>query len=324
MQGKAKIGQALISKAVRLGLTCALLLALSLLVDWRAVLHLLPTLRPEWLVAAAACIVAARLLITWRWANLLTVTGQRARFGRLFLIVSAGIALGSLLPSSLGPDIARGVLLRTRSGSDQTTTGVVASLTLDRYSATLGTLLVAVLGALLVGYPLIASVLLSTLLAIAVVTILLMRTAGPVLRILTPGPLRRLRPKLEALVGILRTPGMLRRGLVPAVLISAGMTLCRVGMIVCLYAAFGFDVPVDLALFTVPMMLIALMVPVTIGGFGVREWLLVIGFEAADIPADVSVSVGLLSFVLQLLISLPAIVQIMMLKRQTDGSTDPT
>lgn len=300
------------SNFFRAGLTAVLLLGLSLLVDWREVLSLLPGLRPEWLVAACGAIVMARLAITWRWARLLAAAGQPARFMSLFQVVSAGIGLGSLLPSSLGPDIARGVLLGTRSG--QNTTTVVASLTLDRYAATLGTLAVAIIGTAGMGYWWIALALTAGLVVLVAVTAGLLGAAGRVIRLLTPGPLKRLRPKLELLVETLRTPGMLREGLLPAVVISMGMTLCRVGMIVCIYQAFGYKVPLALALFAVPVMLIALMVPVTIGGFGVREWLLVIGFESAGVPSSVSVSVGILSFALQLLVSLPAILLVTLRK----------
>lgn len=54
-------------------------------------------------------------------------------------------------------------------------------------------------------------------------------------------------------------------------------------------------------------MLIAMMAPVTIGGFGLREWLLAVGFSDAGVPAEVSVSVGILAFIVQFLVSLPAI-----------------
>ncbi|WP_167738188.1 lysylphosphatidylglycerol synthase domain-containing protein [Leisingera sp. NJS201] len=91
----------------------------------------------------------------------------------------------------------------------------------------------------------------------------------------------------------------------PAILISVLLAVVRTGIFVCMYRAFDAPVPLALALFAIPVLLIALMAPVTIGGFGLREWLLVVSFTEAGIPAAVSISVGLVFFGLQLLVSLP-------------------
>jgi uncharacterized membrane protein YbhN (UPF0104 family) len=53
------------------------------------------------------------------------------------------------------------------------------------------------------------------------------------------------------------------------------------------------------------LLLIALVMPFSIGGLGVREWVLVVGFQGLGIPASVSVSVGLVAFGLQVGLSLP-------------------
>ncbi len=314
---RARLG--LIVQAV---VTVSLFAALGFLVDWGEALRRLPSARPEWLVAAAACIVCSRLAITGRWLMILRAARHDGRFWSLFRVVSAGVGLGSLLPTSLGPDIARGVLLKTRSGDGKaaSTSLVVSSLALDRYAATVGTLAVALVGAVAMGEMALAAVLVAVLAGIAAVTALLFSNAGGLIRVLTPGPISRIRPKLEALVAIMRTPGMFHRGMLPAILISMGMTLCRVGIFLCLYRAFGHGVPVGLALYAIPLMLIALMVPVSIGGFGVREWLLVIGFERAGVPPEISVSVGVLSFALQIVVSLPAIVQTLGARSLTTAS----
>ncbi|MEM7522890.1 MAG: lysylphosphatidylglycerol synthase transmembrane domain-containing protein [Pseudomonadota bacterium] len=298
-------------KAVRLVVSILLIAALSYLIDWPNVLSIAVTASWEWLLAAIACVLAARACITLRWSLLLRVGGDRWPFWRLFGIVSAGIGLGSLLPTSVGPDVTRGYLLHSERRGDRSTTGtaVVSSLLLDRYMATMGTLLVGIGGAFAVGQTMIGLFLLAALIGVAGVTALLLSSAGALIKAITPGALAKLRPKLEAVLAALRAPGMLWRGAAPAIVSSTAMTLFRTGAFVCVYHALGYPVPLALACFAIPLMLIALMAPVTIGGFGVREWLLVIGFESAGVPPEVSVSVGILFFALQILVSLPAVAQ---------------
>ena len=298
-------------KWLQYAVTAALLLGLLWFVDLGAVAEAALQADPVWLLAAVGCVLLARLAVTFRWRQLLAVSGHPTDFRHLFRVVSAGMGLGALLPTSVGPDVARGVLL-ARAGEAPVGSGlVVASLLLDRYAATVGTLIVAAVGALLMGYTWLALGLAAVILGVAAATVLAMAMAERVLPLATPGPLKKLRPKLAAFVERLRAPGMVRRGLVPAILISTLMTVARTGIFICLYAGLGHPVPVGLALFAIPLMLIALMAPVTVGGFGVREWVLVVSFQDLGIPPEVSVSVGILAFALQLAGSAPAILRIM-------------
>lgn len=296
-------------KAIQLVLSGGFLLALGFLVDWKAIVLLLPTLDLWWVLAAACFILLARTCITLRWILLLRVSGYLGKAWHLFLVVSAGIGLGSVLPTSVGPDIARGALLRALPGSNPQVpmTQVLSSLTLDRYTATIGTIVTAMIGCFLIGNWALLGVLLVGLCALIIMTTVFLKFANQAVALITPGILQRFRNKIIGVVAALQIPGMLLRGVAPAIPISALMTMCRVGMFVCLYQAFEHDVPLSWAMVTIPVLLIVLMIPITVGGFGVREWTLVIGFESLGIPAEVSVSVGILSFALQMLVSLPAI-----------------
>ena len=73
------------------------------------------------------------------------------------------------------------------------------------------------------------------------------------------------------------------RSLISAAAISVLMTLARTMTFVCLYRAFGYAVPLDHALVMIPLLLIALILPISIGGFGLREWVLVVGFQGIGI-----------------------------------------
>ncbi len=291
-------------------LTAVLLLALGSLVDWRKVFAISAQARPEWLMAAAACILTAHMVICWRWMLIMRVSSnvpvRARRFGSVFVMVSGGLGFGALLPTAMGADLARGMLLRTRGGDGARPGFIVSSLLLDRYAAVLGTLVVASAGSLAAGHWFLSGMLVVVFAMATGVALAVATQSDALLDFLMRGPLRRFRPKLEVLMSELRTPGMLRRGLGPAVLVSMILTLVRTGVFICVYQALGSPVPLGQALVTIPVMLIALMAPVTIGGFGLREWILAVGFADAGVPAVVSVSAGLIFYGLQILVSLPS------------------
>lgn len=303
----------------RILITLALLVALGTLVDWGAVWRTALAASPMWLLAAAGCLLIAQLVITWRWLLILRASdaGAWKDFWPLFAVVSAGLGIGSILPTSVGPDVMRGVIFKTRSGGKGTGTGLlVSSLLIDRYAATFATLLVAILGAALIGNGWLAGGLALVTLAVAAVTWTLVRHSNTWIRVFTPGPLRKIRPKVETLITHIRRPGMFQRGLLPAIWVSILLVVVRTFMIISLYYAFGFPVPIAVAFFAVPILLIALMAPVTIGGFGLREWVLVVLFAGAGSSEEISVAVGLSIFFLQLVTAAPWIVQVLLPQRQ--------
>lgn len=294
-------------RLVRLVATAAILAALVWLVDWRAALDAARRADALWLALATLFVIGARGTIALRWSVVLSAAGRATPFRRLFSIVSAGLGFGALLPVSAGPDIARGVLLHAESdGAEGGGVVTVSSIVLDRYFSVLGTLLVGVGGAIAMGETGAALLLAGATAAAMAAPLALLRAAAPALRRLTPGPLARFRPKLDALLAGLRISGLLRRAAAPATAIAIGTTLMRIAAFLCIYRALGWEAPFALACLAIPLMLIALMVPIAIGGFGVREWALVAGFEGAGAPAEVSVAAGVLFFAVQMLASLPA------------------
>jgi uncharacterized membrane protein YbhN (UPF0104 family) len=75
----------------------------------------------------------------------------------------------------------------------------------------------------------------------------------------------------------------------------------------CLYRAFGVTLPlVSLAIF-IPIMFVAVLIPVSIGGLGVRETALVCLFGSIGVASEASISVGILFQLLQIVASLPGL-----------------
>ena len=177
---------------VRLFLTVVLVLVLFWLVDWRAAAQIAADASWEWLMAAFAFILAARAVITVRWAIILRACGERVSFRRLFAIASAGFGLGAMMPTSIGQDVARGFLLHAESGpapneksGSQRNLSIVSSLMLDRYAATLGTVVAAVIGALMMKQWLLALVLTIALVGVISLTGVLISGASRITPLIT-------------------------------------------------------------------------------------------------------------------------------------------
>lgn len=281
------------------------------MVDWPTLVSTIASAAPLWLVLAAAAILVARFLITLRWRILLRLAGNQTPWWQLFGIVSAGIGVGSLLPTSAGPDIMRGAMLaRHEHGStgEAKLTRVVGSLLLDRSAAMLGTFGVALAAAAAAGLWPLAGGLAAFLGAVVALALLALKLSASRVKQLFRGRLAQFGGKVGIALDRVKEPGVLGIHLPAAVAVSMLMTIVRTAMFVCLYRAFGHAVPLGLALVLIPLLLIALITPISIGGLGLREWVLVIGFEGAGVPAEVSVSVGIVSFALQLIVSLPWVV----------------
>ena len=296
------------TKLLQAATSIVLLVGLSIFVDWRSVFSNMQQAAPVWLVLAAASIILARLTITWRWMILLELSGRVTRWWQLFGIVSAGIGIGSLLPTSLGPDVMRGALLarheQAESGSAQLTS-VVSSLLLDRLAALLGTLVVAMAAAAASGLWSLALPFAALFVAVLLAVWIGIRRGPGIVNAVAPRQFGKLRDQLQMLLLRLRDPDFVRRSLTAAIAVSILMTLARTLVFFCLYHAFDYSVPIGHALVMIPLLLIALVIPISIGGFGLREWVLVVGFQGLGVPASVSVSVGILSFALQLVVSAP-------------------
>ena len=58
----------------------------------------------------------------------------------------------------------------------------------------------------------------------------------------------------------------------------------------------------------IPIMFVITLIPVSIGGLGVREGVLVVLFSSVGAPAEISIGAGLVSQVLQIFVAAPVLV----------------
>ena len=258
--------------------------------DTESLWHRLRGAAPALLAAAALMILGQALATAWRWTIILGALGVGIRPAGAVRIVLTAFFLGQALPAMLGSDAVR-IWLAHRDG---VTVGVAArSVILDRISGLFGlVILLAVSAPLLLDIvesgPARAALLGgSGLVAVGLVVLVVL---GRVL------PARRGHKILEFFT-------MLSRGAAeifasarlgpPVVAISAlGHALVGVGLF---FIARSMEIEVSLAacIALMPAITLATMLPVSLGGWGLREaaTAVMLGFVGVSFEAAVATSI---------------------------------
>lgn len=129
------------------GLTLALvLLAAWYFIDLNEVWRSITGIQLPWLVALLLLATLDRFLMAGKWLQLLRHAGSKAGFWFVLSAYYQSTLVQRILPSSLTGDALRGVLLSRRYGA---TSGVVASMVVEKLIAMVAAIVLAVCGGLL-------------------------------------------------------------------------------------------------------------------------------------------------------------------------------
>lgn len=260
------------------------IVATMLLVGWilarndgRTVLSTLGGIHLGWLFAAVAMMGLSLVLGAWQWERLLAVQKIAAPMPRLFHAYSLGMFLNFVLPSGVGGDFVRAVALQreTKAGAR----GVAATL-LDRFVGLFTLALLAFAASLLLAAgehdPLFEKMAILTGLAafgfcIVAVVLFSRRILGwfaPLAgffgewRLITMA--RGLR---EAFLEYRMTP----RPLFAVVVLSLVVQFQRIVVHALCARALGLDIEFAWFLLFVPIVSLVSIIPISVGGWGLRE-----------------------------------------------------
>lgn len=284
--------------AVKLGLSAALLYwmysRLPPVAQWPKV-HLA---EPVLLLACFLIAVLQIGLLAWRWreitAVLLLDTRHLPDLRRFFAVTWLSGAVSQVLPALIGGDGLRVAALRMDGLS---WIDSAASVVTDRLFGLLG-LTVLFIPAIYVGlnWPTPeqavrwAPVLLASVLAAAAIVIVALR-AAPVIA-------RRIPPRVECLVT--------RRGAMLLVL-AAATHLLSITTFILMARAVGIDLPAMAAFTVFPVAMFASMLPISFGGWGVREVAVVHGFLLYGVPEQDALLASVLFGIFQIGVAIPAV-----------------
>jgi glycosyltransferase 2 family protein len=308
---KQRIRQTAGSLPVRIGVTLALLGVVASQIDWSKLERRLRHGHPLDFIAAVILVLVALIVGACRWWRLLGRAELRLDPPRLARVYAVSTFSGTFLPTSVGGDVTRALLV-TRRPTLLPRVGI--TIVVDRLGGLVGLLgmawLAFALGSATV--PLGAQIFLTwvtigVLVGSLLLAALLFRRSG-VVRSFVPNRLiliaRESRSLLRTYAADPRTMTVL---LLTSLLYQALISL----QLVMLARAIDVHLAFATAAVTLALVTVVTLIPVSIGGFGVREGSYVVLLGGASIGATDATAISVLSVAALFLASLPGAFMLM-------------
>ncbi len=283
--------------------SAALLAAVALWVEPAAIVSEVTRLAPGWVLAALVISVLQVMLSAWRWKLTAGLVDVPLRFRYALREYYLALLVNQLLPGGVLGDAGRAHRhARQAASKGSAWRAVVIERASGQVAVAMLTLLALFSSPLwhaALGAPLlltIAASLVAVLVALVALGAWMQRGHGLTL------------PDWCNTLGRDLRRGLLRRGVWPLQLASSLAIVLSYGLVmVCAARAIGSEMPALEVLALAPVLLLAMLVPLSIAGWGVREgaaagiWMLV------GLPAAQGVAISLAYGVLVLLSSLPGV-----------------
>lgn len=258
-----------------------------------------------WFAVAIAVTIVGIVISAFRWHAVLAAMELRARVRILLRHYLAGLFVSNFLPSTIGGDVLRVSRLSASNGRSSET---FASVVLERLTGWL-VLPVISLAALAIN-PNLWRLVPASRAAVAVSVATLALLGGVLLAAAHP----RLGGRLAHRAGWLRFIGAVHLGLdrlrrhpaaaVSVLLVGFAYQLAVVSAAFTLGRALGLNVGPTAMLAFIPIVAIVQVIPVTVGGLGVREGVLAVFLHPLGVATADAVALGLLFYAVNLIASL--------------------
>ena len=271
----------------------------------------LQTARLEWVALGALVYAGGQWLSAWRWWLLLRPVSLDVPYLRMVAFYFIGMFFNIFLPTIVGGDAVKAILLARETGAPARST---MSVFMERNVGLLALLTIATAAAFVAppvdvrGFNLLQLTLIVFAAFIVANVVLANRPAYKLVDYLVAlTPLARIRSRAASLYEALVPYRDARwRGLIAAATAQSFLFQAVVILVVFLNAnALGLSVPLAALAVFVPLISLAGMLPVSVNGLGLREALYLLLFGRIGVPADAAVSMALLYFAVTMAASLP-------------------
>lgn len=258
-----------------------------------------------WLAGAGLLLVFSYVLSTLRWMQVMRSLGLRSRFDILLSHSLAGQFVSNALPTTIGGDVVRISRLSKNTGDSPSS---FSSVVLDRLTGWIVLPLITLLGLLL--NPSLRELGTQTRLVVAVALgtlVLLILVLYAADHRLLGGRFRNREGWQRFVAAIHLGLGSLRRRPVAVVsVVAVGFVYQFVLVLSAFMAARALGIAVGLTALMVffPIVLIAQVMPISIAGLGVREFMFVFLLSAVGVPDQQALALGLLVWILTVATSL--------------------
>lgn len=244
--------------------------------------------------------------MSYRWQLLLRVLGIDAPIGRLYKTYLVGLFFNNFFPTTIGGDIVRGYSLYqfTQKGKE-----AVVSVIVERFLGFTSLIMIAV-AALALSYPsfydpLLAWLILAAFLVYLVVLIVMLTPTIFILadRFLQKFKIRKLGSKLLQIPEVISLYKSSPFVLIRLVFFSLFLQVLAILIYYILCYSLHLEIPlIDVFLF-LPIISIVSMIPISLGGLGIREGMSVYLFQQIGIESAQALSLSLAWFSIILLSS---------------------
>jgi hypothetical protein len=235
----------------------------------------------------------------WRWHMLLRAAGIQASLKRLIVSFSGGIFFSIFLPSTIGGDIVKTADL---AGHTRKTKEVIATVLLDRLSGYIGLVLV-ILPALLLGKEMVQDkVVFSSVAAIVILLIFLLLVLfnsfiySKITRFLTAPGAGKIKEALSDLHSEIHIFRQHKKVIFYNLILSFFIQLIAPLSAYLIALSLGIKIKFLYFLVFLPIIGAITLLPIAIGGLGLRENLFVVYFAKAGVIKQLAVAMSLLSF----------------------------
>jgi glycosyltransferase 2 family protein len=289
--------------------TLGLYVAVFYKVDRSALWTRLESAQLGWVALGVLCYAAGQWTSAWRWWILLAPVRLAVPFLRMVAFYFVGMFFNMFLPTIVGGDAVKAILLTRETGAPARST---VSVFMERNVGLAALFVIATTSAWLAPPVTVLDLPLRWLVVLlfsgfigANIVIFNPRAYRVVDRVIARTPLAGTRSRTasfyDALLPYRRAPGPLAASLALSFLFQVVVIL----VVFLNGKALSHDVPVLALAVFVPLISLAGMVPVSVNGLGLREALYVLLFGRIGTPADVALLMALLYFAVTLLASLP-------------------
>ncbi|NDC62456.1 MAG: UPF0104 family protein [Planctomycetia bacterium] len=288
-----------LSLLVRIAATIALMALVLRGVEWTKMLGLLETIDWRWWAAGLCLSIAVQVIAAVRWSALARPIGFSFPISLFVWRFFEGMFFSLCLPTSIGGDVVKAYRL-----ADSTHGRLLAGCTVlaDRLT---GLAALGILGGVAIlkskfslGLP--TTLAIAGCLALAVVGLLWLGI-GSLNRLLSlfPEP-HAARRFIARLLPYQLQPGLMPQAVGWSLLVQAGGAVA-VGLMA---RALGVALPMAVWFAVVPMVALAMVLPISISGVGVREGGLALLLAPLGVPAEQAVAIGLLWFLCTIFLGL--------------------
>jgi len=291
-----------IAFAVKAAITVGLIWLVLRGVDFGAALERMAGLSPSAAIMAVGLLMLHCFVAGWRWRMIMRLFGPALPLPAAIRLFFEGYFFNNALPSTIGGD---GVRIYRANRMGLPLAASVNGVLLDRVTGLTGLVILVA-----VGQPLLYAHVEDTSTRLAFAAIMLAGIAGVAAMILARHIPERLLPvRLREPVHKL-SEATHAAYLYPAVSLPVlGLSVVVHGLIVAsvyvIAIGLGLDVGLFESLVLVPAVILLSTVPVSIGGWGLREGLMVVALGLAGVPADAALSVSILFGLAQIAAGLP-------------------